>query len=397
MRIGVDVKLNELKNPHLYTEQTWEPSLFTGAVDRISTRMKANILRYQGKFPSDEATNGIYKKHDHPQKNSWGTGYWIGIHWLLYQLTKDDVFKETAYQLVETYTKCLTNSHYELTHCVGCEADPALVWGYKFTSDAYFKELILRAGDIMLDRYVPVPGLMHMAGGMQDTTSHWRVIVDSLTVTPLMKVATDLGGNPAYAEAAVQNGETVFRYHICNDGAVRQLAQFDRHNGRFVGHLPHQGLNLQSTWSRGSGWVVWGLPDLYRLTGSQEFLFGIEQAFRYYANALPSDLVPYWDLFYREGSQEPRDSSAAALVSAGIQKYLKLVPDNETSQSYRRINDAILASLIQNCWEEKDDVEGLLAHVCANRPRNRTVDDYTTWGDYYFVEALYYKLGGELY
>ncbi|MDQ0874629.1 unsaturated chondroitin disaccharide hydrolase [Paenibacillus sp. V4I3] len=359
--------------------------------------MKANRQRFKGSFPGDEATNGIYAKFKGAQKNAWGAGYWIGIHWLLYQMTSDEIFKETAYQYVETYTQTLTHEHYELTHCVGCEADPALVWGYKFTGDSYFKNLITHAADIMLDRFVPTPGIMHMAGAMDDATQNKRVIVDSLTVIPILKVATDISGNPAYAEAAVQNGETVLRYNVCNDGAIIQLAQFDPILGRYAGHLPHQGLNLQSTWSRGSGWAAWGLPDLYRLTGSQEVLYGIEQVVRYYVNALPNDLVPYWDLFYREGSQEPRDSSAAALVSAGIQKFLKLAPDHKSTQLYSRINDAILASLIQTCWEEKDNIEGLLAHVCANRPRNRTLDDYALWGDYYFVEALYYKLGGELY
>ncbi|MDQ0874628.1 hypothetical protein QFZ77_003287 [Paenibacillus sp. V4I3] len=38
MRMGIGAKLNELENPSLFIDRTWESSLFTGAVDRISTR-----------------------------------------------------------------------------------------------------------------------------------------------------------------------------------------------------------------------------------------------------------------------------------------------------------------------------------------------------------------------
>lgn len=397
MRKGIRNNQLEIQNDRRFLEAEVDEAIFSQAVDRIAERMKKNLARFKGHFPGDESKGGIYEKLPQVNKGTWGAGYWVGIHWLLYALTKEDIFKETAFDYTSIFEKTLTKSHYDSTHCVGCEADPALVWGYRFTEDSRLKELAVKAGEIMLDRYIPNPGFVHMAGKMDDPHEGRRVIIDSFTVIPILYFASEFSGNPVFAEAAIQNSYTLLRYNIRNNGSIIQLTEFDKRDGKYIQHLPHQGFDLQSTWSRGSGWASWGLPDLYRYTGDEEVFFAAEQVNRFFLNNLPSDLIPYWDLNFTEGNNEPRDSSAAALVSAGLQKLLKVKPDCSNALIYQKANDRLLAQLIKTCWEEDHHIEGLLAHVCANRPRNRNIDEYTTWGDYYFVEALYYRLGGRYF
>lgn len=397
MRKGIFNRLVDIRNEHVMLETEINDAVFSQALDRIADRMKKNIDRFKGHFPGDEAKEGIYEKLPQVKKGTWGAGYWVGIHWLLYDLTKDPIFKETALDYTSVFEKTLTKEHYDMTHCVGCEADPALVWGYRFTDDSRLKELVVKAGEIMLERYVPNPGFVHMSGKMDDEQVGRRVIIDSFTVIPILYFASEYSGNPAFAEAAIQNSYTLLRYNIRNDGSIIQLTEFDKRDGMYIQHLPHQGLDLQSTWSRGSGWASWGLPDLYRYTGDEEVIYAAEQVNRFYLNHLPDDLIPYWDLTFTEGESEPRDSSAAALVSVGLQKLLKVKPDCANAPLYQKSNDLLLAALIEGCWKEDQKIEGLLAHVCANRPRNRNVNEYTTWGDYYLVEALYYRLGGKYF
>ena len=38
----------------------------------------------------------------------------------------------------------------------------------------------------------------------------------------------------------------------------------------------------------------------------------------YFLAHLPSDLIPYWDFDFHDGSGEPRDSSAAAIAACGL-------------------------------------------------------------------------------
>ena len=40
---------------------------------------------------------------------------------------------------------------------------------------------------------------------------------------------------------------------------------------------------------------------------------------------LPSDLIPYWDFDFHDGSGEPRDSSAAAIAACGLLEMARCV------------------------------------------------------------------------
>ena len=41
---------------------------------------------------------------------------------------------------------------------------------------------------------------------------------------------------------------------------------------------------------------------------------------------LPEDLICYWDLIFKEGSQEEKDSSAAAIAACGLLELSKQLP-----------------------------------------------------------------------
>ena len=43
----------------------------------------------------------------------------------------------------------------------------------------------------------------------------------------------------------------------------------------------------------------------------------------YFLKHLPSDLIPYWDFDFDDGSSEPRDSSSAAIAACGMLEMVK--------------------------------------------------------------------------
>ena len=68
----------------------------------------------------------------------------------------------------------------------------------------------------------------------------------------------------------------------------------------------------------------------------------------YFLNRLPEDEVCYWDLIFTDGSNQSRDSSAAAIGVCGIHEMLKYLPEVESDKNtYRHAMHCILRSLIE--------------------------------------------------
>lgn len=118
----------------------------------------------------------------------------------------------------------------------------------------------------------------------------------------------------------------------------------------------------------------------------------LEAAWRcadYYLAHLPSDGIPYWDLVCTEGSDAPRDSSAAAIAACGFLELAAVEPDPERSaralQAAHAQIDALIAGATPQPAESSD---ALLLHGVYDLPKLVGVDEGTLWGDYFFLEAL---------
>ena len=110
----------------------------------------------------------------------------------------------------------------------------------------------------------------------------------------------------------------------------------------------------------------------------------------YYLDHLPKDKVAYWDLFYTDPSEEPRDSSAAAVGVCGLNEAVKIMPlDDAHKERYAKAADEILNSLIDN-YTTKDDEKsnGLLKHATYYYAGKLGIDECNIYGDYFYMEAL---------
>lgn len=52
----------------------------------------------------------------------------------------------------------------------------------------------------------------------------------------------------------------------------------------------------------------------------------------YFVTHLPSDLIPYWDFDFDDGSTEPRDSSSAAIAACGMLEMAKYLEPEEAEK-----------------------------------------------------------------
>lgn len=134
---------------------------------------------------------------------------------------------------------------------------------------------------------------------------------------------------------------------------------------------------------------------LYEHTGDRSFLDTSCRLLDYYLECLPEDGVCCWDLCFTDG-EEPRDSSAAAIVCCGILELLKHLPlTHPRREAYEAALIRTVRALSENyTTRDLPEADGLLLHGVYSKPDDRGVDECTIWGDFYYMEALFRLLYG---
>lgn len=127
----------------------------------------------------------------------------------------------------------------------------------------------------------------------------------------------------------------------------------------------------------------------YSVTKNPDLIPYFKKMTSYFLDRLPDDYVPYWDFIFSPEDNEPRDSSAAAIVVCGIMQMAENLPDDEDIQKYKRIAEKMLNSLIDNyAGELSENNEGILLHGTDAKPQNYGIDEPNIYGDYFYLEAL---------
>ncbi len=103
---------------------------------------------------------------------------------------------------------------------------------------------------------------------------------------------------------------------------------------------------------------------------------------------LPEDYVPYWDYRLTNGAPNYRDSSAGAILAAGLFLLAEQVDDAAQAHHYRAVARAILDNLIAGYTTfNLPAAEGLLREG-ASHVSQGLANNMLPYGDYFFIEAL---------
>jgi len=154
--------------------------------------------------------------------------------------------------------------------------------------------------------------------------------------------------------------------------------------------VTRQGYNDTSAWARGQAWGIYGIPLNYKYT-KDEHAFNLYKGMtNYFLNRLPEDLVCYWDLIFKDGDDQSRDSSAAAIAVCGMHEMSKYISEaDEDKETYKYAMHAILRSLIEKyTFEKSPEADALLLHGVYSWHSGKGVDEGNIWGDYFYLEAL---------
>lgn len=366
-----------------------------GAIERALRVLDRNTATFADGFPDDTTAGNVYAlrraRGSFPAGGNfgWTTGFWPGMLWLGYELTGAPRYRQLGERLVTSFADRLVAKVDIDHHDLGFLYTLACVAPWRLLGLPAARDTALAAARHLMTRYWPKAGVIQSWGDVADPASQGQTIVDSLMNMPLLYWAGEVTGERQFAEAAHSHALKLGRHSVRPDSSTFHTFYFDVETGAPRFGRTAQGFADDSCWARGQAWAIYGFALNYRATGDGQLLAAAQRVADYFLEHLPSDGVAYWDLCFGEGSEEERDSSAAAIAACGLRELAGLLPPGPEHERYAAAASAILASLAER-YTSRDlpHSNALLLHGVYNKPRQHGVDEGNLWGDYFYLEAL---------
>ena len=291
------------------------------ALDFGESQILNDLPQFTDKFQKAYSENGFYEPIDN---NYWTTGFWTGEVWLAYEYAlakkKDadaEKLRHTGMVHVDSFYERITKKIEVDHHDMGFLYSPSCVAAYKLTGDKKAREAAILAADQLLTRYHPV-GEFLQAWGPMDGADNYRLIIDCLLNLPLLYWASEETGDEKYRTIAEKHIHTAVANVIREDYSTWHTFFFDPETGAPDHGATCQGYRDGSAWARGQAWGIYGMALAYRYTGRTEYIEIFKKVTEYFLEHLPKDLVPFWDLEFTDGDDQPRDSSSASIAVCGM-------------------------------------------------------------------------------
>lgn len=353
----------------------------TQAAEYCLQKIRENCSEFETCFPSSQSRNYFYEKTG---CTDWTESFWTGILWLSYEMTGEELFRETAEKQLPIFAERMAKRINVETHDLGFLYSLSCVAAYKLTGNEAAKKTALAAADCLLERFHEKGGFLQAWGSLNEP-GNYRLIIDCLMNIPLLYWAHEATGNPEYREKAESHLHATLKTIVREDASTFHTFFFHPETGEPDHGETNQGFSDDSCWARGQAWAVYGLALSYRYTKAPEILPLWKRVTQYFVEHLPADSVPYWDLCFVDGN-EPRDTSSAAIAVCGILEMNCLVP----GAGFEAEGDQMLESLAKNYTTRNMASNGLLKDGMYGRPRGDQ-SECNIWGDYFFMEALVRK------
>jgi len=363
-------------------------SVISSDVDFASKQLgrQVEIIEQSKRILNPRTVNN--NKIQYVRNEDWTSGFFPGTLWLLYDLSKDNKWKEyaTKYTHKLDSVKYLT-THHDIGFIIGCSYGN----GYRLTKNPAYKDVVTEAAKSLSTRFKPAAGVIQSwneDSGWQGTRG-WMcpVIIDNMMNLEILFNATDYTGNPNFRKIAISHANQTMANHFRSDNSCYHVVDYDKVKGGVRSKSTAQGYSDESAWARGQAWGLYGFTVCYRETKDLKYLDQVDKIYEFiFTNKnMPIDLVPYWDFNAPNIPNEPRDASAAAIMASALYELSTL-----GRPEYKKTADKIIESLSGPSFRAilGTNSNFLLMHSVGSIPHGQEIDVPLNYADYYFMEAL---------
>ena len=321
--------------------------------------------------------------------SDWTSGFFPGSLWHLNQLTGDQAYQEKAAQWTAFMEREKFNDR---THDMGFKIFCSFGEGLKVSQDSSYKDIIVQSAQTLATRFNKNVGSLR---SWDFNADEWEfpVIVDNMMNLELLFEATKITGDSTFYDMAVQHANTTLKNHIRKDNSFWHVVVYDTVNGTVNDKVTHQGINDDSSWSRGQGWGIYGYTLMYRYTKDTTYLNQAKATADFYLSQdkFREDGIPYWDFHDPKIPDAVRDVSAATIIASAFYEMDGYLDDPK----YVAYADKVMNTLKSEEYILPADVDApfILDHSTGNWPIKDEMDGPIVYADYYFLEALLRKQG----
>lgn len=216
---------------------------------------------------------------------------------------------------------------------------------------------------------------------------------------PLLYTASEILNEPRFSMMAQAHTETVMEKLIRPDGSVNHIIKLDIYTGEMLSDEERQecmkftqGASLNSSWTRGQAWVLYGLILGHIHTKREDFLDAAKKCGHYFMAAMGDRAVPPID-FRGDEKNKGMDASAGAVAACAFIEIANSVPECE-KKMYFDYGVKLVKGLDEVCADYSDCTNYLLKHAATHWGGKETRDCALIYADYFYMEALYKLCGG---
>ena len=322
-------------------------------------------------------------------KADWTSGFYPGVLWLMFELTGQQEFKNSAIR----YTGLLeSEKSNDRNHDLGFKMMSSFGQGFRLTNNDQYREVLIQSARTLITRFNENVGCIR---SWDHHTDKWEfpVIIDNLMNLELLFRAWKLTGEPVFYNIAVKHADTTLKNHFRNDYSTYHVVDYDPETGQVTAKNTHQGFADNSCWARGQAWALYGYTMIFRETQNPVYLSQAEKIAEYLMSQprIRKGELPYWDFSVPESSQEPFDASAAAIIASAL---FELGQYSQYKARYIQVAEKLLETLsaVMLSYAGRENRVFLLDHSTGSKPQGTEIDVPLIYADYYFLEAILRKI-----
>ena len=321
---------------------------------------------------------------------NWTTSFFTGMGLISWLATGNQAYLDALAALEPLYQAKVGEHAADTMHDLGFLYSLYSVGLHRITGAEHHRILGIQAAKTLAHRFVPAGNYIRAWGRMDESDTDYAglAIIDCMMNVPLLCWATEQTGDPSFQKIAELHSDTTLRHFVRPDDSVYHAFRFDPVSGHPAGGDNYCGWQIESHWARGTAWAIYGFAMAFRCHGHQRYLDASLRLLRKFLSLLDPEIIPWWDFRLPEpDAPRIRDSSAAAIVACGIQELEALgAADSAATAAKHSILDRLCSP---DYLETNPAIRGTLRHGQVARAK----DVFTSWGDYYLMEALAREAG----